>query len=402
MIPQRRHFPHFDSIRGLAVMAVLLVHSSLYAGIRPGSLAWRFVERLDVAVPIFLVISGFLLYRPFAAARLDQAPTPWLSAYAWQRAARIVPGYWVALTISALVLGLSEVLTPSGIPTYYGFGQVYSSSTIAHGIPQAWTLGIEVIFYAFLPAWILLMRRPGPTDVDRWARRELLALGVLALASLAYKVAIIYSGGAGHLTPALVPSLTSMPAYADQFALGMGLAVLSVAYEAKGALPRWLRPVDRFPGLAWTITVAAFVYGAQFSGLSRHAAGGYTHGQYLERHYLNALIAVTFVIPAIFGAQSRGLVRRLLALRPLAYIGMVSYGLYLYHELVLAKLWAWGYANVSFVHPYVSWFLGCLLASLIPASVSWYLLERPALRLQGRLRSRRRVGLPPESAAIAP
>ncbi len=390
-MPQRRHFPHFDGLRAIAVLAVVLVHSSIYAGVaRPGSAMLPYIERLDVAVPVFLIISGFLLYRPFAVARLEGKPMPSLGLYAWQRGARIIPGYWVALTISALWLtGLPDVLRPSGILTFYGFGQIYSSATMSHGIPQAWTLCVEVAFYVCLPVWVLALRRVGAGEPRRWMRRELSMLAALGAASLAYNVLVLYSDAAGPLIPTLTPLLTALPGYMDQFAVGMALAVLSVGWEARGRLPRTLTWLDRWPGIAWLVALAVFLYAVKGSGLARHAAGGFTHTQYLVRHLLYTLIALGLVMPAAFGDVSRGLVRRFLALRPLAYLGIVSYGLYLYHALVLAKLYAWGWGSVHLVHPYVSWLLGCLAATLIPASLSWYLLERPALRLRGRLLRRR-------------
>jgi peptidoglycan/LPS O-acetylase OafA/YrhL len=390
VIAQRRHFPLITGVRGLAAVAVLLFHAAFNAGIGQNSHLGPFVEWFDVAVPVFLVISGFLLYRPFVVARRLGEPMPSLAAYGWQRIARIVPAYWVALTVFALWLGLSDVFTLSGIPIYYGFGQIYSLSTIAHGIPQAWSLGVEMGFYVFLAVWVLLMSRRTPGAPERWLRRELVALAALFLASLFYKLGIVESGAAGRLIPRLVPTLTPLPGYLDMFALGMALAVLSVEAEATGRLPTWLRPIDRWPGLAWGVAGATFIYGATLSGISHPAAAGYTHAQFLERHYLYTLLAVCVVLPTVFGDPSRGLVRRFLGLRAVAYLGTVSYGIYLYHMLALALLYQWGFAAVHIIHPYLTWSLGGLLVTLIPASLSWYLLERPATRLRGRWRARRR------------
>jgi peptidoglycan/LPS O-acetylase OafA/YrhL len=122
-----------------------------------------------VGVTIFFVISGFLLYRPFVLAQLQEERLPRVRSYAVRRFLRIVPCYWVALTVVALVLGLDDVFTASGIPTYYGFLQAYSDDTFAGGIGQAWTLCVEVAFYAFLPVWAVFMRA-----VQRPARRALM------------------------------------------------------------------------------------------------------------------------------------------------------------------------------------------------------------------------------------
>ena len=137
---------------------------------------------------IFFVISGFVLYRPFAGRLDGRRCRCWAATRA--RALRIVPAYWLALTVSAIALGLAGVLTHR-LVTYYGFGQIYSQDTLTGGLVQAWTLCVEVTFYAFLPCGRGCCggaRRPRAI-----LRRE--ALAGLAAASLAWKAAF---GGAGR------------------------------------------------------------------------------------------------------------------------------------------------------------------------------------------------------------
>ncbi len=380
-------FPLFDSLRGIAVLAVIAVHAiGIYAGgAAPSSVALPYLERLDVAATVFFLVSGFLLYRPFAAAHLAGTAPPRTAAYAWRRVLRIVPGYWVALTVTALVLNLPGVLSGAGLLTYYGFGQIYRARTMGGGIPQAWTLCVEIAFYAFVPLWAALAGRLRAGSPAQRARRELGALGLLAVGSLAYKLVVLGSGAVGARVPALTPWLTALPGYLDQIALGMALAVLSAWWRPGLALPRGLHTLDRFPGLAWGVALVLFVFAAKGSGLADHSAAGFTHAQYLERHGLNALIALALLLPAVFGDQRRGLVRRFLAHRSLLWTGLVSYGFYLYHTLVLAKLGDWGYAAVRLVHPYVSWYAACLAATALLAAVSYYALERPLLRLKSRV-----------------
>ena len=83
METRAENFPLFDALRGLAALFVLTYHGlyqpSTYANV--GDWYWRYAIHLDIAVPIFLGISGFLLYRPFAAARLRGKPVPRLAAW---------------------------------------------------------------------------------------------------------------------------------------------------------------------------------------------------------------------------------------------------------------------------------------------------------------------------------
>jgi len=105
----------------------------------------------DQGVAIFFLISGFLLFRPFLAARRS-GRTLRLRDFYRRRALRIVPAYWVALTLF-IVFGFVSGVTAHNWWIFYGFAQIYCLGTIGHGIGVAWTLCIEVTFYAALPAF---------------------------------------------------------------------------------------------------------------------------------------------------------------------------------------------------------------------------------------------------------
>jgi peptidoglycan/LPS O-acetylase OafA/YrhL len=177
-------FPLFDSLRAIAAISVLAYHAAASSGILATSSPLKpYAGRLDVGVAVFFLISGFLLYRPFAAARLAGDAQPQTGAYAWRRFLRIVPAYWLALTLIALWLGLPRVLTVHSGPLFYGFAQIYSVPDYARGIGQAWTLCVEMTFYAFLPLWAFAMRRlPARASRRAWLTTELAGLAVLAAA----------------------------------------------------------------------------------------------------------------------------------------------------------------------------------------------------------------------------
>jgi len=117
----RGPLPLFDSLRAIAALSVLCFHAAFFEFVRSDNALRPYTVHLDVGVSVFFLISGFLLYRPFVRARLFRAEPPHVLAYGWRRFLRIVPAYWVALTVVALWLALPGVFTRSGIPTYYGF-----------------------------------------------------------------------------------------------------------------------------------------------------------------------------------------------------------------------------------------------------------------------------------------
>ena len=198
-------FPLFDSLRAIAALMVICSHIGSFGGVlHEGDPLRPYVGQFAVAVPIFLLISGFLLYRPFAAARLRGRNRPSIPAYGWRRVLRIVPAYWVAVTVITIWLGSNylfhggeqpiEVFSPTGVLAYYGFGQLYSASTRGGGIPQAWTIDTEVAFYIALPLYALLvfwlLRRYGMS----W-RGEVALLGGIIVLSQLYKLVVVEADG---------------------------------------------------------------------------------------------------------------------------------------------------------------------------------------------------------------
>src|SRR3954463_2030030 len=105
------------------------------------------------------MLSAFLLYRPGVRARLAEWAAPSAAAFAWRRFLRIMPAYWVGLTVISRWLGLRYLFTGHGSWTYYRLLQVYQLGWAVGGLAQAWTLCVEVVFYACLPVWGALMRR---------------------------------------------------------------------------------------------------------------------------------------------------------------------------------------------------------------------------------------------------
>jgi peptidoglycan/LPS O-acetylase OafA/YrhL len=377
-------FPLMDSLRAIAALSVLAFHAAFFAGMYTSDSALRpYLAQPGAGVAVFFVISAFLLYRPFVRARLAGERAPATSAYAWRRALRIVPAYWVALTVVAVWLSLEIVVDPAWhVPLFYGFGQIYTAQTSLSGLGQAWTLCVEVTFYAFLPLWALAMRRRG-------LRFEFAALGALWLASLAWKLWATH-----HVDPAALdsgPWLMPLPNFLDQFAIGMALAVVSV----RGLPP----PLERAVTRAWPWWgLAAIAYWALCTRIGLEGRLNEPVGvpEFLLRHELQTVVALGLLTPAIFSVAHGGAVRRLLAWPPVLYLGLVSYGIYLWHEAIVRKIadgisdWLAGPVGLGVDARFIVLFALTLGAATAVASASYFAVERRALRLK------RLVGPPPE------
>lgn len=368
--PGNPRFALFDSLRALAALSVFAGHTytGLYAFADHRGPFLLAVQIADQGVAIFFLISGFLLYRPFLTARRAGRRFS-LGAYATRRVLRIVPAYWAALTIFA-ALGFVDGIDAGHWWVFYGFGQIYSASRIGQGIGVAWTLCIEVTFYAALPLLAAAaVRLGGHRDA---VRGDVMLLTVLAAASLAYRA---------HFSNLLdTAAISTLPGYFLWFALGMGLAVASVT---AGTVPFGAALGSRlrhWPVLSW-IAAALLFLAAHESPHTSGLLGG--TGAALLLHVLYGLVAFCLLAPAVFEDSAGGPVRRLLCHPALAWIGLISYGFYIYHTIVIAQLARLLHDHgVSPLYPIVA--VGSLVISLGCAAVSFYALERPLMRLRGR------------------
>jgi peptidoglycan/LPS O-acetylase OafA/YrhL len=381
---RRAHYPLMDAMRAISVVSVVATHTTFFTTLR-GSHTTQ-VRFGYISVTIFFVVSAFLLWQPWVDARLNDVRPPSTRVYAWRRVLRIVPGYYVALTVIAICLGLTYVFTPQGVVTLYGFAQVYRPEWALRGIVQAWTLGVEVAFYAFLPIWGWLMGRLRPTSRGAQLRRELLFCLGLFVISLVYKVIVVrtdaINGGYGATFQ------LNLLNFLDDFAIGMALATVAAAYRDRHDQPRALRALDRYPSIAWAVTGVTLAFGIPYLGLLGQVGDATGSGtEYVVRHYLIEVIAASLVLPAMFGNPARGLVRRLLRNRVLLYLGMISYGIYLWHFAVLLQLDRWGFGS-AVGDTTVLWFGAAIAISVLLATLSFYLVERPFLRLKRLVKPR--------------
>ncbi len=351
--PGNPRFPLLDGLRAVAASLVLIFHVVVEgAGHNSKTLRNLSVE----GIAIFFVLSGFLLFRPFARARLAGEGVPSARAYARRRVLRIVPAYWVAVTFALVVAG-GTAIAATHIPIYYLLLQDYFDATRYHGLSVAWTLSIEATYYALLPLLAVL----AVAIADRFPSRgrwrllpELLIVAGFVLVSLLVQVL--------HPTaPATILSFT------DWFAGGMLLAIVTLM------LPRGHR--RELPSLVaaalWTAALGLFL-----------VANMLPYGVY-GAHLVIAVSAIALVAPALFPAR-RGAVSTILRSPVLLWLGLISYGIYLWHVPLMAA--------IQDIHRFSSAPLLVLTAGATVAvsAASYYLLEAPILRFKDGQRGRGR------------
>jgi len=93
------------------------------------------------------------------------------------------------------------------------------------------------------------------------------------------------------------------------------------------------------------------------------------------------VVAFFFLLPGVFGPQDQGLIRRFLRNRAVQFVGLVSYGVYLWHELLIRKLREWAGAPPDAIGGnFGKLALAVFAGTLVLATLSYLLIERPLLR----------------------
>jgi peptidoglycan/LPS O-acetylase OafA/YrhL len=320
-------------------------------GLNFGSLG-PVLDNLRGGVALFFVLSGFLLYRPWANAVAARKVRPSTRVYARNRALRILPLYWTIMLVLVLTVQRGLLDRPAqAIGDFFflqnsvpGWEPVDGFS--GFGISPAWSLCVEVVFYVSLPllGWIAYKNRNAWTPV----------IG-MALLGIAAKIA----GGVAGL--GAVWSM-SFPVHADWFACGMAVACLHVTRER---LPRRVL-------LAGAVLVGLAATKIQSVGLL-----GFTDAQSLMAVASAMLLAVVVFSPG------RARLVRLLETRPLLTAGVWSYGIFLWQVPVIAYV-----RDHGLTRPGAGGFAFNLLlvaaVTVALSAVTYRLVDAPALRWKKR------------------
>jgi peptidoglycan/LPS O-acetylase OafA/YrhL len=371
--------PAIEALRACAAFSVVAYHVALVCSFtRVGPLAPLFAE-LKAGVAVFFVISGFVLYLPYARAIAGMRSLPSWRLYVNRRAARILPAYWLALAILSLGPLHSDLIGPNGW-RYFSLAQIYDSDTLLGGLGVAWSLCVEVSFYALLPvfAWALT-RAMSSRRRTRAVPIQLGVLGAIAVAGTLLRVIVTRSAIAPVPTGASLLE-TALPGFLDWFACGMALAVVAGAWPSvPRPLPR-LWALARRPGWCWALSIGCFSASAlvqpQDEFLPLIGVGP---------HLLTGLGALLLVLPALTratGARPAG-VAKALEHPALIWLGTVSYGIYLWHAPVLQMIMGRLTPAATSAGPVEALGLFALVSVIAVGlgAASWYLIEQPVRRL---------------------
>lgn len=356
-----------DGIRGVAIAAILMVHSSefLVVGIKQKPVyfaLYRIMATGWLGVDIFFVLSGFLITTILLD---DSGRADFWSRFYLHRSLRILPAFAVVfgLTIVAIHFLTPEIhLTAAVILPAIFFTENWTvlNNTEMPMLPHLWSLAVEEQFYL---VWPQIVRRLSTATVLK------VSLG-LALACELLRVILALN----HVSVWIIYAIT--PTRIDGLALGAGLAAAVTLHATQRFLVSYWRRIALLSGV---LLAAAFVL------LHRSLLPGNVLSQILA---IPATILLTAML--IYGSISSALpamLRRVLANPVLTYLGRRSYALYLIHLPILFGAWQ------NRVHGRLSYLpaglrintmlvLASIAICIALTELSWRLVESPAQSLR--------------------
>jgi peptidoglycan/LPS O-acetylase OafA/YrhL len=353
-------FPGLDLLRGFAAISVVVYHVieffswTSFPDSNPVALWFRVG---GFSVDLFYVISGLVITLSLLK-QADHDPAGYQKTYLRRRLARIVPlHYLTCLAYVALIVPaiLKIPSLPSIALRYLTFTHNWTSSTLGLINGQNWSLGVEVQFYLLLLLAAPLLRRVHPLY---------LLLVLIPFAWLWRAVAFGYYCGQFKAWLNMTWfSTTQLPGSLDEFAFGIALAI-ALHQDRQGKLLRFLRSMR----WVWPLATALLI---QQTMKIYFANGQYWNDPAMVIFWRTMLGASwALLVVSICAINDFWFVKLTL---PLRYLGTISYGIYLWHSIV-----------INLLKPYLTGHppLACaatLALTILLASLSWHLFEKPML-----------------------
>lgn len=410
--PKKSNIDALDGVRAIACLSVIAYHVNYGAfktfnlqlnSTKTGQFIYDILMSGWSGVTLFFVLSGFLLFMPYAKSLLFENQWPSARTFYWRRILRIVPGYYIAL-IALLLIRYPQYLHLDHLKTLTLFFTFLmdAPSTFQQINGPFWTLAVEWQYYMLLPIIALIFSLPvrlGRSPNQRFA----LVIGCL-LAMLFWGLGTRYFGryytqhtdqtflvARPILNKILLVTYGATGKYFEDFAIGM-LVCATYIFTRKAAsdskistiLNRYSIPLFIL-GLLPPLFVSTWVVLTPQLPLDQYIGA---HNWLNEIGYSSGFGLCLLAI--LFGPA---LLKRPFEWYPLRWIGMISYSAYIWHLPVLAIFEIFVYSSLPhrltlIYFSYWSW----IIFLCIPFSYLYYrFIEYPGIRLANKSREKQAV-----------
>ncbi|HEY8682705.1 MAG TPA: acyltransferase [Rhodanobacter sp.] len=354
--------PSLDGIRAISILMVLYGHlcGTRYFPVSITEYGRWCGDVAHLGVLVFFVISGFLITSLLMGER-ELTGAISLKRFYLRRIVRIFPAFYAFILVMAIAT-LSGAVDLTGRDFAYALTYTVNFEP-NRGLPigHRWSLSVEEQFYLLWPLTLLVLRE----------RRALIVAVAAIFTGPLVRVAI--REWMFHVDPhSLDGMLTSFPAMFDYLAAGCALALLRPWLLTR----MWYLHLTASPWLALALPLVLLI----------NRLGSHTVAILLGSPVMNVCIALLIESSTRHAGSLAG---RFLNWKPMVFLGVLSYSLYLWQA-------------PFFDHRSSAWmsaFPQNLMLAFLAALSSWFLIERPFVRLRNRLR--RGSGLPAREQDIA-
>ncbi len=343
--------PQLDSLRGLAIAGVIVSHLHFESPLL--QIGWG-----RYGVELFFVLSGFLITGILLKAReqVDAGRRTGGAAvrqFFIRRVLRIFPIYYLTLAVTAII-GIAPVRETLGWHLLYASNIYFALRGDWNGpISHLWSLAVEEQFYLFWPWLILFLPR-------RWLR---LAIVIAVVAGPLYRLGCVLLGANAIATESLLFGCLD----------GLGIGSLLAYLRWDDTLPEWFQRAGGWIALPLVLffqSVVIFPQLVQAELVAGRTCRAVLFGWVVQRA----------------AAGFRGVPGAMLSFAPLAWLGRISYGLYLFHNFafdVAQKVLHYGF-RIELPPTLAVWRTTMVAGSVLMAAVSWRYFEAPINRFKER------------------
>jgi peptidoglycan/LPS O-acetylase OafA/YrhL len=356
--PLLSHIAALDGLRGLAILSVMFFHATLSRASAPRPSGGF------LGVDVFFVLSGFLI-TALLLKEWDQKGSIALRSFYARRALRLLPALFVLMAVILLVPGVfyssQRPWWDAMIAAAYATNWVRAFGGDVEFFGHTWSLTIEEQFYVIWPLLLVGLLRLG-------VRRRVILLVVLVAIAVPTVLRVDLWEG-----PVSVKRLYyGLDTRFDSLLLGCLVAFLA-SWNVIPRSERALKMIRLAAAVAAVVLVVLIANATEESQLTYFGLG------------VIACASVAVLLVHLIYCPSR-LSDLILANRPMVWVGRISYGLYLWHDPIF-----FGMLNPTRMGKVGVTGVGLMavrfVAAFVAATVSFYLLERPLLRIKDHLAS---------------
>ncbi len=399
-----------DGVRGVAVLMVISFHLNRVTGDNlwdkyTNPLASSFSTAGGTGVTLFFVLSGFLLFMPFAKALLFKTDWPLMRVFYMRRVLRIIPAYYVSLFI-LILLASPEYLHPDHFKNLFLFLAFFMDSaraTFRQINGPYWTLAVEWQFYMLLPFIALgiafVVSRVSTT------RRRFVAVTACLVGIIICGLFIRYWGlyfleypTQTFLMPRSELNIINFflfgitGKYTEDFAVGMFISLCFIYAQHPSTDKKVVQQWKRLSPWLWIGGLSILV----FSFMWHYKAGEAWSWPFISDWMMQNFNWLSEMLLAIgFGACIAAILYGSVGLKAmfewpmLRWVGLISFSLYIWHLPLLLLLQSRVLPMFHGLNRFVTYgmFVYWAIAVIFPfAFLSYLIVERPWMRLGDRWR----------------